>query len=514
MLRLSRGFCLIVAALVSACRPTALPHTIAQGSSPDPRPNDGEWIAYGRDAFGGRFSPLTQIDRTNVGRLTMAWTYRTGEMEERFATPRETSFEATPLMVDGTLYLSTPLGRVIALDPSTGTERWVFDPQVPRNVRFGDFANRGVSTWVDRRVSSGSPCARRIYVATIDARLAAVDARTGAPCADFGVGGIVNLRSGLHNAPSETAEYEMTSPPAVIGDLLVVGSSVADNNRTDAASGEVRALDARTGALRWSWDPVPRDSADAAWRTWTGPSAHRTGAANAWSVIAADAARDLVFVPTSSPSPDYFGGERLGDNRYANSIVALRASTGRVVWSFQTVHHDIWDYDNASPPALVTITKNGRRVDAVLQATKTGQLFVLDRDTGAPLFPVEERSVPTSTVPGEHASPTQPFQHGDTAAQSSALLARLRVGRHSVGSRGVSSGNRRLAQRWRVHATELRGQLCLAEQYRRRPLGRGRLRSRARDRHRAGESSRRRGTVDTGREARRERATRQLSPRL
>jgi quinoprotein glucose dehydrogenase len=191
--------------------------------------------------------------------------------------------------------------------------------------------------------------------------------------------------------------------------MIVTGSSVADNNRTNAASGEVRAYDARTGALRWSWDPIPRDSTDPAWSTWRGPMAHSTGAANAWSVIAADSARGLVFVPTGSASPDYYGGERIGDNRYANSIVALRASTGKVVWSFQAVHHDLWDYDVASPPALVTITHDGKRVDVVLQATKTGQLFVLDRDTGTPVFPIDERPVPPSTIFGERAAPTQPF---------------------------------------------------------------------------------------------------------
>jgi quinoprotein glucose dehydrogenase len=191
--------------------------------------------------------------------------------------------------------------------------------------------------------------------------------------------------------------------------MLVVGSAVADNNRADAASGEVRAYDARTGALRWSWDPVPQDSTDAAYATWNGPGAHHTGAANAWSVIAADSARDLVFVPTSSPSPDYYGGLRLGDDRYASSIVALRASTGRAVWSFQTVHHDLWDYDNASPPLLATVRHAGRDIAVVMQATKTGMLYVLDRDSGVPVFPVEERPVPASTVAGERASPTQPF---------------------------------------------------------------------------------------------------------
>lgn len=365
-----------------------------------------EWGAYGRDAFGSRFSPLTQITRENVSTLTVAWTYRTGDTAH---TRQTTKFEATPLMVDGTLYLSTPFGRAIALDPATGRQRWSYDARSDRGGNWGDFANRGVSTWVDPQAAADAPCKRRIYLATIDARIVALDAKTGTPCAGFGDNGTVALKRGLHNSPFYAEEYELTSPPAVVNGLIVTGSAVADNVRTNAASGEVRAYDARTGAQRWSWDPVPRDSTDSAWSTWLGAMSHSTGAANAWSVIAADAARDLVFVPTGSASPDYYGGERVGDNRYANSIVALRASTGKVVWSFQTVHHDIWDYDNASPPALVTITHDGKRIDVVLQATKRGDLFVLDRDTGKPVFPVEERPVPKSTIYGERASPTQPF---------------------------------------------------------------------------------------------------------
>ena len=371
--------------------------------------NPDEWPAYGRDAGGSRFSPLTQIDPGNVARLRPAWTFRTGELEPAFATRRERKFEATPLMVDGSLFLSTPLGRVFALDPETGVMRWSYDAGVDRQANWGDFANRGVSFWRDGRAVAGSFCAARIILGAIDGRLIALDAATGRPCTGFGDGGTVSLRTGLRNTPYELAEYQLTSPPAILGDLLIAGSSVADNNRTDAASGEVRAYDARTGALRWSWDPVPRDSTDPQWSSWTGPTAHRTGASNAWSVIAVDTERDLVFVPTSSPSPDYWGGERLGDNRYANSIVALRGTTGRVVWHFQTVHHDLWDYDNASPPALVNLQRDGRTIPAILQATKSGQLFVLNRETGAPIFPVEERAVPASTVQGERASPTQPF---------------------------------------------------------------------------------------------------------
>jgi quinoprotein glucose dehydrogenase len=366
----------------------------------------GEWTAYGHDPLGSRYSPLNQITRDNVGRLAVAWTYRTGDTTHTMQTVK---FEATPLMVDGTLYLSTPFGRVIALDPATGGQRWTFDAHADRQGDWGDFANRGVSTWLDPRARPGTPCRRRIYLGTIDARIIALDASTGKTCAGFGDSGTVDLRRGLHNKPYYTEEYELTSPPAVINGMLVTGSAVADNNRTSAAIGEVRGLDARTGALRWTWDPVPRYSADPAWKSWRGAISHGTGAANAWSVIAADSARDLVFVPTGSASPDYYGGERLGDNLYANSIVALRASTGKVVWHFQTVHHDLWDYDNAAPPLLATIPHGGRRVDVVMQATKTGQLFVLDRDTGTPIFPVQERPVPPSPLAAERASPTQPF---------------------------------------------------------------------------------------------------------
>ncbi len=397
-----------------------------------------EWGAYGFDALGGRFSPLAQINRENVAKLTVAWTYRTGEAD--VATRRPAKLETTPLMVDGLLYLSTPFGRVIALDPERGTERWTYDARVDRNGNWGDFANRGVSTWLDPRATPGAPCKRRIYLGTIDGRIIALDSKTGKPCDGFANGGIIDLRDGLRNSPFEKEEYQLTSPPAVINGVIVTGSSIADNNRTNAASGEVRAFDARSGTLRWTWDPVPRDSTDAAWSSWRGAMAHTTGAANAWSVIAADSARDLVFVPTGSASPDYYGGERIGDNRYANSIVALRASTGKVVWHFQTVHHDLWDYDNASPPALVSVERDGRRVDAVLQATKSGQLFVLDRDTGKPIFPVEERPVPASTIFGERASATQPFNSvlpplspqrldsvwGATAADREACLAQIR----------------------------------------------------------------------------------------
>ena len=362
---------------------------------------DGDWTAYGRDAGGERFSPLDQIRAGNVSALEIAWTYHTGDAFTP-AEGRPTAFEATPLVADGLLYLSTPLGKVIALDPVSGQQRWVFDAKVPRDKGYGDFASRGVSLW-----QRGSD--RRIIVATVDARLIALDARTGQPIPAFGDGGSVDLRRGLRVPPTGFADYEVTSPPAIVNNTIVVGSGIADGTSNPHPSGEVRGFDALSGQLRWTWDPVPQDRAAVGGETWAPGSAAHIGGANAWSVIVADPARNLVFVPTSSPSNDYYGGERPGGNQFSDSIVALRADTGTRVWHFQTVHHELWDYDVASPPLLFDWRKDGRTVPAVAVASKTGHLFILDRATGTPLIPVEERPVPASDVPGEMASPTQPF---------------------------------------------------------------------------------------------------------
>jgi len=373
------------------------------------RERPGDWPAYGNDAGGGRYSPLTQIDRGNVGRLRVAWTYRTGEADDSSPARQKSAFEATPIMVDRTLFLSTPFDRVIALDPETGAERWVYDPHIERQRTYALVTSRGVSTWLDPTRPAGESCRRRIYVATIDARLIALDAARGAPCADFGKSGQIDLTEGLKPSPYMQCCYQVTSPPAVIGSLIVVGSSIGDNITTDLPRGVVRAYDARSGALRWAWDPIPTDGSSPAAATWRNESWRRTGAANAWAPISVDAERGLVFVPTGSPSPDYWGGERLGADLYANSVVALRAETGALVWHFQVVHHDLWDYDVPAQPALLTVSRGGEAVPAVAVATKMGHLFVLDRRTGMPLFPVEERPVPGSTIPGEEASPTQPF---------------------------------------------------------------------------------------------------------
>src|SRR5215510_11789971 len=363
------------------------------------------WPAYGRDPGGSRYSPLAEINRENVNNLKVAWTYRTGAADVKAASARKAAFEATPILADGLLYLTTPYSRVIALDPSTGAERWTFDPQLKLDRGYSEVTSRGVAAWPgpdDKR-----KVARRIFVGTLDARLIALDAATGKPCADFGENGQIDLTRDV--GIGDQGNYQITSPPAVIGNAVVVGSSIADHLGVESERGVVRAYDARTGKLLWSWDPIPKKANDPARKTWEGESANRTGAANAWSIISTDAELGLVFVPTSSPSPDFYGGERKGDNRYANSVVALRAATGAVVWHFQVVHHDLWDYDVASQPMLINLKRNGRDVPAVAVGTKMGMIFVLDRRTGKPIFPVEERPVPQTTVKGEQTSATQPF---------------------------------------------------------------------------------------------------------
>ena len=364
---------------------------------------NAQWPAYGGDAGGSRYSALDQINATNVSKLKPVWTYQTGELKTYAGTSanEKAAFEATPLMVDGTLYFSTPSCRVIAIDAASGMEKWMYDPKVNLKKGYSEITSRGVSYWPVDNKAKGS--AKKIFIGTIDGRLIALDANDGSPITSFGKNGTVNLSEGMRG------DVNVTSPGAVIGNLIIVGSSMGDNHRFDYPRGAVRAFDVHTGQLRWTWDPIPQDSSDKAWTTWNGPKAHQAGAANAWSILSVDPQRDLVFVPTSCPSPDYYGGERLGQNLYGNSIVALKASTGKLVWYFQVVHHDIWDYDIAAQPMLIDINKNGKKVPAVAVGTKMGYIFILNRETGKPLFPVEEKSVPASLVPGEQAWKTQPI---------------------------------------------------------------------------------------------------------
>lgn len=396
--------CLLLIVVISACD-----HQQNKTASTESISSYTEWPVYGRDHLGSRYLPVSYINRENVENLQIAWMYKTGELEPEFATDKPTSFQATPIIADGILYLSTPLGRVVALNPATGEELWKYNPDIRRDIRYGDFANRGVASWLDETITETEPCRRRIFVGNAQSQLMALDAKSGKLCTGFGNEGIVNLREGLRLPPQEFGAYTLTSPPLAVNEMVIVGSSIADNTWPDPASGEIRAFDVRTGELRWSWDPIPQSPNDPAYDDWRGDIAHHTGGANAWSILSADAERDLVFIPTSSPAPDYYGAMRLGNNRHANSIVALKISTGELVWAFQTVRHDLWDYDNASPPTLTTIRKNGKEIPAVIQATKTGMMFILNRETGEPVFDVEYRSVPASDIPNEQASPIQPF---------------------------------------------------------------------------------------------------------
>ena len=372
-----------------------------------------EWPTYGNDPGSSRYSPLTEITKSNLRDLKVAWVYHTGDVSYANTTWNgkkvwaKSTFEATPLFVDGTLYVVSPFNRVIALDPETGRERWVFDPSLDRIGYYGDaFTCRGLATWVDPERRPGDVCRRSIYVATLDGRLVAVDSEGRGPCPAFGSNGEVALTTGFQ-IPVK-GEYHFTSPPAVVGEVVIVGSAINDNDRVDMESGVVRGYNARTGALVWSFDPVPRDPTDPARATWQN-GADRTGAGNVWGPMSSDPEHDLVFLPTTSPSPDFFGGERKGENRNADSLVALRASIGKVVWAFQAVHHDVWDYDLPSGPSLIEVERNGQKIPALAQPSKMGFLFILDRDTGQPLLPVEERPVPQGGVEGEWLSPTQPF---------------------------------------------------------------------------------------------------------
>jgi quinoprotein glucose dehydrogenase len=407
------AFVLVAAVSSLACgRP---PAPVADSSA------SGGWSSYGGDPGGSRHSSLGQITRENVVQLGVAWTYRTGDAshDDHQEGPREgcgrchtgaSKFEATPILAEGRLFLSTPLNRVLALDPATGRELWRHDPKIKLDLERNEgFISRGVSYWPGdgRHASRPGSCDTRIFFGTIDARLLALDAATGAPCTGFGRSGTVRLDEGVGRV--QEGQYGVTSPPAVAGDVIVVGSSIGDNRRVDMERGVVRGFDAQSGKQLWGFDPIPRSDTDPMYRTWKPSAAERTGAGNAWAPLSVDTALGLVFVPTGSAAPDFFGGERPGDNRYTSSVVALESRTGKVRWSFQVAHHDLWDFDVGSQPTLVTATKNGRPVAAIAVATKMGHIFILDRATGTPVFPVEERPVPGSDVPGEVAAATQPF---------------------------------------------------------------------------------------------------------
>jgi len=355
---------------------------------------DPGWSNYGGDPGGQRFSPARQVTRANVARLAVAWTYSTGDMATHADTMKRASFEDTPILAEGRLYVCSPFNEVSALDPGTGRQLWRFDPRLDTAIHYpNDYVCRGVAF---ARHAAGGVCAARIYLNTADRRLIALDAASGKPCADFGHGGTVKLIP--DGVPKRRGEIHTTSAPVVSHGLVVVGSSIDDNQKVDELRGTVHAFDWITGAPRWNFDPLGNESAP-----------FRGGAANVWAPMSVDETRGLVFLPVSSTSPDFFGGSRVGNGTYANSVVALHVETGAVAWSFQTTHHDVWDYDLPAQPTLGMVTYKGQSVPAVLQPTKQGLLFTLNRDTGVPVIPVIERKVPQGGAPGEKLSPTQPI---------------------------------------------------------------------------------------------------------
>jgi quinoprotein glucose dehydrogenase len=370
--------------------------TLLPANSSAQTPLDDGWPTYGGDPGGSRYSSASLIDKSNVRSLHPAWTFHTHALDDvTRSRSDEGSFETTPVLFHDTLYLTSPFDVVFALDPATGRERWHHDPHLaPLLTKDGSVTSRGVATWEGPAATPPSECRRRIFLGTLDARLLALDADSGQLCTGFGSGGSVDMKEGVFYEGDGL--YGLTSPPTVVGDVVVVGSTIGDSARVDAASGLVRGYDAVKGTLLWSWEPLP----------WARSQPLRTGAANVWSVISADAALGLVYLPTSAPSPDYYGGLRPGDDRDSDSIVALDVHTGRKVWAFQTTHHDLWDYDVAAEPLLFPFRGS---IPAVAVTTKMGMVFVFDRRDGTPLYPITERPVPPSDTPGEEASPTQPF---------------------------------------------------------------------------------------------------------
>jgi quinoprotein glucose dehydrogenase len=363
------------------------------------------WGAYGNDAGGSRHSKLTQITPENVGQLEIAWIHHSGDVLDGTQGYSKSSLQVTPIIAADSLVYCSPRNRVFALDPETGQERWRFDPGVDAKG-FYIINCRGVSQWTDATAARGEACRERIVMGTIDARLIELDARTGRLCDGFGKDGMVDLAAGI--GFRKPGEYGVTSPPAIVHDRIITGAMVLDSIRVDMPGGVVRAYDVRTGALSWAWDPVLPDTPELAPRQ--AGTDYRRGTTNAWSELSVDEARGLVYVPTGNTSPDYYGGHRHGADAFSSSIVALRADDGQVAWHFQTVHHDIWDYDIASQPVLFDFHGAGGDQPGLIAPTKLGILFFLNRETGAPLFPIEEKPAPQEgAVPGEYLSKTQPM---------------------------------------------------------------------------------------------------------
>src|SRR4051794_1279069 len=365
-----------------------------------------EWPVYGGDLGASKYSTLADINRGNVSQLVKAWEWATGETANTSPRTRPGNFQATPLMIGDTLFLSTSYNRVVALDANTGRELWSYDPkaytagQPPNGTGF---VHRGVATWTDGRQ-------RRIFMNS-RWNLIALDASTGKPIADFGDTGVVDLTKqlGRNGKQVNKLHYTQTSPPVVWRNLVIVGNGVADRLvYPNDPPGDVQAFDVKSGKRVWSFSPVPRSADDQGAETWADQSWKTTGHTNVWAPFSVDERRGLVYLPVSTPSNDWYGGARKGNNLYAESIVCLDARNGKRVWHFQTVHHGLWDYDLPTAPVLGTVTVNGKPRDIVAMPAKTGFLFVFDREKGTPIWPITERAVPGSDIPGELAAKSQP----------------------------------------------------------------------------------------------------------
>jgi len=366
------------------------------------------WPQYAGEPGGDRYSPLADINRENVTELELAWSYRTGAQERHPDLLAMSGYQATPILLSpeagGHLVTCTPFNRVIALDPTTGQERWAFDPELDTDNRAaGRFNCRGVSQWSDSDATNTEACAHRIVLATNDRRLIALDAPTGKPCEDFGEAGQVDVTPIiLELKPANQLEgMQLMSPVAIVNDVIIIGGTANKFKDVGSMNGALRAFDVRTGKHLWTFDTLIREG--------EGATSYDVGGANVWTTMSWDEERDLLFAPTSSPSPNFYGVLRPGDNLYSNSILAIKASTGELAWYFQALHHDVWDWDIPTHPLLVDITRDGKKIPVVIVLTKTGVVFTLHRETGEPFHPIEERPVPTDGIPGDQLSPTQPF---------------------------------------------------------------------------------------------------------
>jgi quinoprotein glucose dehydrogenase len=364
-----------------------------------------EWLSYGGDKASSKYSPIDQIGGDNFSRLQVAWTWRSAEEEITKANPdlKTWVWESTPLMVNGVLYVSTSLSQVAAIDASTGKTRWVYDPETWKNGTPSNngFVHRGVSYWAD-----GDD--QRILFGTGDGYLICLNAETGKPIPTFGRDGRIDLTQGL-GRPVDRRLYGVSSPPIICHDVVVMGSKVHDVPLAkEMPPGDVRGFDVRTGQQRWQFRSIPGEG-EFGNETWDEGSWKTTGAANVWTLMSADDELGYVYLPFSTPSNDWYGGQRPGDGLFGESLVCLNARTGKRIWHFQIVHHGLWDYDLPAAPNLIDVRVNGTPVKAVAQVTKQGFVYVFDRMTGRPIWPIEERPVPQSTVPGERSSRTQPF---------------------------------------------------------------------------------------------------------